>query len=304
MAKSSRAASPYVIRLLPTLDQRPAGEAKPSAIVTGSTSEVASALGLKMQAGTWWTSGASNVAVVSRETATRYFGGVERAVGHHLSYSQGSSTVTAQVIGVSDDVISGQFEHGSPPRVWIAMNDVPRRLTFVLKATGDAAALAGDARAVVARTAPAVPIEYLETFDAGLRRARSSDYMVIGLLAAFAGLAVALASTGLFGVVSYTAAQRTAEFGTRMALGANAWDVIRLVVGQSLRMLVVGLGLGLAGGIGVGIAMRTMLNGLSPTDPVTIGGVIALLSAVTLSATAIPALRASRIDPVVALRSE
>jgi putative ABC transport system permease protein len=285
-------------------DARPAGEAKPTAILTGATAEVASALGLKMQAGTWWAPGASNVAVISRQTATRYFGGVEQAVGHHLSYTQGSSTVTAQVIGVSNDVISGQFEHGSPPRVWIAMSEAPRRLTFILKATDDAAALSGDVRAVVARTAPAVPIEYLETFDAGLRRARSSDYMIIGLLAAFAVLAVALASTGLFGVVSYTAAQRTAEFGTRMALGANAWDVVRLVVGQSLRMLVVGLGLGLAGGIAVGIAMRTMLNGLSPTDPVSIVGVIALLSVVSLTATAIPAFRASRIDPVVALRSE
>jgi ABC-type antimicrobial peptide transport system permease subunit len=137
-----------------------------------------------------------------------------------------------------------------------------------------------------------------------LARAASSDYVVIGMLGAFAVLALVLAATGLFGVVSYAAAERTAEFGTRMALGARARDVIALVLGQSLRLLAIGLGLGLAGGVGVAFLIRGVLHGTSPTDPVTLGGVALLLAAVTLAATALPAWRAARIDPVTALRAE
>jgi putative ABC transport system permease protein len=156
----------------------------------------------------------------------------------------------------------------------------------------------------VAANAAAVPIEYLMTFDEALARAASSDYAVIGMLSGFAVLALVLASTGLFGVVSYAVAQRTPEFGTRMALGARSADVVRLVAKESLLLLAIGLSIGLAGGIGVAFTMESVLYGLSPTDPLTIGSVVALLSIVTITATALPAWKASRIDPVVALRSE
>jgi ABC-type antimicrobial peptide transport system permease subunit len=149
-----------------------------------------------------------------------------------------------------------------------------------------------------------VPIEYLGTFDAALDEAASSDYVIIGMLTGFAILALVLASTGLFGVVSYAVAQRSAEFGTRMALGARARDVVGIVVRDSARLLAIGLSIGLAAGIAVGFTMKSMLVGLSPADPQTLGSVVALLSAVTLLATALPAWRASRIDPVIALRSE
>ncbi len=149
-----------------------------------------------------------------------------------------------------------------------------------------------------------MPIEYLQTFDDALAEAASSDYVIIGMLTGFAILALVLASTGLFGVVSYAVAQRTAEFGTRMALGASAGDVIAIVARDSARLLAIGLSIGLAGGIGVGFTMKSVLFGLSPTDPLTLASVIALLTTVTLLATALPAWRASRIDPVIALRSE
>jgi putative ABC transport system permease protein len=147
-------------------------------------------------------------------------------------------------------------------------------------------------------------MEYLQTFDQALAQAASSDYTVIGMLGGFALLALVLASTGLFGVVSYTVAQRTAEFGTRMALGARAVDVVQLVLRDSAKLLAIGLSLGLAGGVGVGFTMKSMLFGLSPLDPLSLGLVVALLSAVTMTATALPAWRASRIDPVIALRTE
>ena len=128
--------------------------------------------------------------------------------------------------------------------------------------------------------------------------------MIIGVLGGFAVVALLLATSGLFGVVSYTVAQRTPEFGTRMALGASAWDVIRLVAKQSLGLVGVGLVVGLIGGVGVGFTMGSMLFGTSPADPATLSTVSVMLVTVALIATALPAWRASRIDPVVALRAQ
>ncbi len=116
-------------------------------------------------------------------------------------------------------------------------------------------------------------------------------------------VALLLATAGLFGVVSYSVSQRTPEFGTRMALGAPASAVVGLVARQSGRLLAVGLAVGLAGGVAVGFAMRGMLYGTSPADPATLAGVTVLLIIVSLIATAWPAWRASRIDPVIALRA-
>lgn len=127
--------------------------------------------------------------------------------------------------------------------------------------------------------------------------------VIIAILSGFAILALVLASTGLCGVVSYTVAQRTPEFGTRMALGASAGDVAGIVARDSARLLAIGLSIGLAGGIAIGLAMKAMLFGLSPIDPLTLGSVVALLTTVTLVATALLAWQASRIDPVIALRA-
>jgi predicted permease len=281
-----------------------AGDSKPTAVATGTTADGGSVLGLRMLAGSWWEIDGSGVAVVSRETAVRYLNGVEGAIGRSVTLSRGANTLTLRVVGVASDVVSGDVTAWLPARVWIPLEDTTRRLTFVASVQGDPSSVTSGVRAVVASTAPAVPIESLLTLDEALRRAASSDYVIVGVLGGFAALALVLAATGLFGVVSYGAAQRTAEFGTRMALGASTLDVVRLVARQSLGLLGIGLAVGLSGGVGVGFAMRSALYDLSPVDPVTIGGVAALLILVTLVATALPAWRAARIDPIAALRSE
>lgn len=278
-------------------------EVRPTAVVTRASHDLDRTLGLQMLAGAWWRVSESEVAVISHETARRYFGGLERALGRGVSIAQRDRVVHARIVGVVSDVAHTDRTQAAPPRVWMPLDAQTRRFTYLLRADNPAA-LSSNVRSVVATHAAAVPPEYLQTFDEALAQAASSDYTVIGLLAGFAGLALVLASTGLFGVVSYTAAQRTAEFGTRIALGARAGDVARLVARDSARLLAIGLSLGLAGGIGVGFMMRGMLYGLSPMDPTTLGGVALVLSAVTISATAWPAWRASRIDPVMALRSE
>jgi putative ABC transport system permease protein len=278
-------------------------EARPTATITAAGADTARALGLKMLAGEWWREGARDVAVIGVTTARRYFGGVDGAVGRTVTMSQGDRVVEARVIGVTSDVANTDRTDVPPARVWVPLDPQARRFAFLMRAA-EPAALAHQVRTVVATHAQAVPIDYLNTFDAALARAASSDYAIISMLAGFAVLALVLASTGLFGVVSYGVAQRSAEFGTRMALGARASDVVRLVAREAAVMLAIGLAIGLAGGIAVASTMESVLAGVSPADPLTLGSVIALLSLVTLSATALPAWRASRIDPVVALRSE
>ncbi len=278
-------------------------EVKPTAVVTSVSPDAGAALGLELLAGTWWDEAPAEVAVVSRAAADRYFGGVGQAIGRGFKVSEGGAIVNARIIGVSTDVANTDRTSAAPARVWLPLAGQTRRLTYVVRANPPDG-LAPGIRSEIAVAAPAIPIESLLSLDEALRQAASSDYAVVGTLSGFALLALLLAATGLFGVVSFAVSQRTAEFGTRMALGASAGDVMGLVVRQSVRLLVIGVGIGLTLGVGVGFAMEGALNGLSPLDPLSIGSVVALLVTVTLAATAWPAWRASRIDPVVALRAE
>ncbi len=307
--------SPAVVSALPILGDQgpvmltidgavsPPNDAQRTAVLTAASYDAGRALGLRLLAGTWWEDGARDVAVVSSEAARRYFGGTDHAIGRRVALTQGTRTIDARVIGVSSDVANTDRTELPPPRLWVPLDPAARRFAFVVRSENPAA-LISSVRTVVAARAPAVPIEYLGTFDEALDKAASSDFVIIGMLTGFAILALVLASTGLFGVVSYAVAQRTAEFGTRMALGASAGDVVGIVARDSARLLAIGLAIGLAGGIGVGSMMKSLLFGLSPTDPLTLSSVVAVLATVTLLATALPAWRASRIDPVIALRSE
>jgi putative ABC transport system permease protein len=281
----------------------PPGESSPTAVITGADANVGPTLGVPLKAGEWWTEGVTTGAVISQTAAVRYFGGIDQAIGQSVSFQLGQQPVSYQVIGVSGDVAHTNRTLSAPPRIWIPLPSSTRRLTFIVEGE-DPAALASGVRTLAASVASSVAIENLRTLPDAMERAEASDYAIIATLAGFAGVALLLASAGLFGVVSFSVSQRTPEFGTRMALGASASDVVGLVARQSLKLLVVGLLVGLAGGVAVGFAMRGMLFGTSPADPLTLAAVTGLLAVVAFIATAIPAWRASRIDPVVALRAE
>jgi putative ABC transport system permease protein len=285
-------------------DRTPAaGETTPMAVVTGARADAAATLGVRLRAGTWWAEGLGNQAVISETAALRYFDGTNRALGRHFSMQSADGPLVYQVTGVSTDVANTDRTSLPPARIWVPMRPSMRRMTFIIEGQ-DPAALASGVRRVAASVASGVPVENLLRFTEALARAQSSDYVIIATLGGFALVALLLASAGLFGVVSYSVSQRTAEFGTRIALGATAWDVVRLVARQSLGLVAAGLAGGLAGGIAVGFSMGSLLFGTSPADPATLIGVAALLTAVAVTATAIPAWRASRIDPVIALRIE
>jgi putative ABC transport system permease protein len=288
-----------------TVDDRAAapGEPTPMAVVTGARADAATTLGVGLRGGRWWTEGSTNEAVISQTTALRYFDGVDRAIGRHFSIQSGETRSAYQVVGVSTDIANTDRTSHAPARVWIPILPETRRMTFIIEGQ-DPAALTAGVRSVAASMAPTVPIENLRRFTDAMQRAQSSDYVIIATLGGFALVALLLATSGLFGVVSYSVSQRTPEFGTRMALGAPASAVVGLVARQSGWLLAVGLAIGLAGGVGVGFAIRGMLFGTSPADPATLLGVTMLLTVVSLVATALPAWRASRIDPVIALRTE
>jgi putative ABC transport system permease protein len=151
---------------------------------------------------------------------------------------------------------------------------------------------------------PNQPVVGVQTIDKLMTRSVSMQRFQMLLLALFAAMALLLAAVGIYGVVSYSVAQRTAEIGIRMALGARGSDVLRLVLRQGAGILAGGLALGLGGALAVTRTISTLLFGVQPTDPITFAAVAALLTLVALAAVIAPARRASRVDPLVALRYE
>jgi ABC-type antimicrobial peptide transport system permease subunit len=140
--------------------------------------------------------------------------------------------------------------------------------------------------------------------DETVARSIGQKRFTMTLLAAFAGIALLLASVGIYGVLSYLVGQRTQEIGVRMALGAQRLDVLTMVLGDGARMTLAGVGIGMVAALGLTRLMASMLFGVKPTDPLTFGGVAVLLCAIALLACYVPARRAMRVDPMVALRRE
>jgi len=144
----------------------------------------------------------------------------------------------------------------------------------------------------------------IQSMEEFLRLSMAERRFNMFLLGAFAGLAVLLAAVGLYGVISYSVSQRTHEFGIRMAVGARRGDVWKLVVGYGARLAVIGLTAGVLGAVALTRLMTSLLFGVTPTDPGTLAAVVLLMMAVVLMASFVPARRATRVDPTVALRNE
>jgi putative ABC transport system permease protein len=177
-------------------------------------------------------------------------------------------------------------------------------MRVIVRASGDPAALAAAVRERVWRLDPNIPVEDVRTMRQLLGASVAEPRFNSALLSLFAAAALALAAVGIYGVLSYTVAQRTNEIGVRMALGAERGEVLRLVVGQGAGVALIGIALGITGAVGLARVLTALLYGVSAHDPLVYGGVAALLTAVSLLAAYLPARRASRIDPVVALRYE
>jgi ABC-type antimicrobial peptide transport system permease subunit len=183
-------------------------------------------------------------------------------------------------------------------------NSLGRALTIAVRAEGDPASLVSDVRVAIGGLDHELAISRLETADESLRQSLASPRFTTLLMGAFALLALVLGSVGLYALISFSVTQRIQEMAIRMALGATAMDVLRLVLGQGLKLTLLGAGIGIAGALGLTRFLSSLLYGVKPTDPATFAAVALLLIGVALLASFIPARRATRVDPMAALRYE
>jgi len=244
------------------------------------------------------------VAVINKEMATRYFGGIDRAVGSRLALvGDAFAPRGVEVIGVAGDVLRNDLE-GINPQVFLPAGQRPMKTISLVVRTTDPFALASSVRAHVRALDPDVPLYELRPFKQALDEDLSSLRVLGGMFVAFALLALVLAASGLYAVVSYATAQRVKEFGVRVALGALPGDITRMMLGQTARLVGIGLALGLVGGRLLSIGATTLLYRISPSDPITYVLVAMTLGTVALVAAYVPVRRATTIDPVSALRLE
>jgi putative ABC transport system permease protein len=210
------------------------------------------------------------------------------------------------IVGVVGDIREASLEAPPRPTVYVSYRQRPRKTTAFTVALRTAAAPAGvlaAARRIVRELDPAVPPS-LNSFTRVVAASLQSRRFHLALVSVFGGTALLLAMAGIYGVMACAVARRRREIGVRMALGARAGDVLRLVVGQGMATAAVGVAIGLAGALALTRVMGSLLFGVSATDPLTFAGVAALLALVALVACYVPARRAARADPLVALRSE
>jgi ABC-type antimicrobial peptide transport system permease subunit len=211
-----------------------------------------------------------------------------------------------RVVGVVSDVREFGLEASARPTVYVHYLQRPRQawdFAIVARTQGDPAALVPAMRDVMRSLDPEVPTDFRtlgQVFSSSLDNRRFS----LVIFGAFAAVALLLAALGIYGVTSYAVTQRTQEIGIRIALGARVADVLRLVIGQGMKSVLLGTAIGLAGALAMSRLIAHLLFDVSETDPLTFGVVTALLIAVGLLACYLPARRATRVDPMVALRYE
>jgi putative ABC transport system permease protein len=250
--------------------------------------------------------GAPAVCIVDEELVHRYWPNTD-PLGKRITFNNltDSSIQWIQVVGVVAHLAHEGLDAQKRVQVYfpLAQNGLPF-LGYVVRTAGDPLAALPSVRAAVRSVDPELPLANVNTMEQLIEDSTGQRRFAMLLLIGFSLLAMTLASIGLYGVMSYTVSQRSRELGVRLALGADSREVLGLVLAQGLRLALAGVVIGLVAAFGVTRVMKNMLFGLSSTDPLTFVTLSLLLVLVALVASYLPALRATRVDPVVALRTE
>jgi predicted permease len=248
-------------------------------------------------------------AVVNEKFVSRYFPG-EDPIGKSFyfgSKAPNSSSHPMEIVGVVKDAhYTGVRDEVPPTGYFPYSQQLPglRQMTFAIRTALPPLAVAGAVRRAVAEIDRTIPVADLRTEEDQINSSLSTERLFAGLVSAFGGLAALLAAIGLYGVMAYTVARRTAEIGIRMALGANRANVQWLVLRESLLMVVLGLLAGLPAAFALTRFVKTVLFGVTPADPLSFLVALLLMFAVAAAAAWLPARRAARVDPMIALRYE
>jgi predicted permease len=244
------------------------------------------------------------VAVIDQTLARQYWQDRD-PLGQKLTFGFGRGLEGVTIVGVVGDIKSDGFEAPSVPHIYVALGQfAPVNAVVFLRSRGDLEQLGEGVRREVESVNPNVPVHSISSMDQIIARSLADRRFALELLGTFAAAALLLAAVGIYGVMSYSFSQRTHEVGIRIALGAQRMDILRMALGEGMRVVVIGLALGLLGAGAMTRFFQSMLFNVVPTDPVTFLSVSAILAGVAFFACYVPAKRATRVDPLVALREE
>ncbi len=251
---------------------------------------------------------ASTPVCVINETLARFFFGKQNPIGKHITDEFPDTRVTFQIVGVAKDDRDHNLRGEIQRRFFVALfqplGEMPADASFEIRTRVDPNSIQSALRRVVEQTDSSIPMLDIFTLDDLVDRNLTQDRAIAQLTTFFGALALLLASVGMYGVLSYSIERRTNEIGIRMALGAKQSTVLGMVFAETLAVVLIGLAIGLPLALAATRLIATDLYGLSATDPLTIAGATGVLLAVAMLACYLPARRASKVDPLIALRYE
>ena len=245
------------------------------------------------------------VALVSREAADRFWP-EQAALGRRIRIGVEATAPWREIVGIVENIVGGNDPTNlTVPQLYVPASQTPRRsMVLLARANGDEGPLTGAIRQEVGAIDPEQPVDDVRTMADYVYDLNSFGYAVITLFITFALFALAMAAMGIYGVMSFMVSQRSREIGVRIALGAERNSVLRMVLAQGGRLVLLGSVIGLGIGFLLSRLTANLVVGVGPNDPVTFIGVPLVLFAIALLANFIPAHRATRIDPMETLRAE